>query len=1225
MRIEELVLEGFKSYPVRTQITGWDPSFNAITGLNGSGKSNILDAICFVLGITDVKQMRAQNQQELIYKRGQAGITKASVTIVFDNSDRASSPVGLENCKQITVTRQIALPNVSKYLLNGHKSQMHTIQTMFQGVQLNINNPNFVIMQGRITKVLNMRPQEILGMVEEAAGTRMFEDRKDKAKKTMDKKEKRVAEIEGLLREVITPKLDKLRVEKRSFLSYQKACSELERLARLLRAWDWKEATERVGRKEADVERKAKEVLKVQGEKEARLREGEAAERDKKEAEKRRDAELKKGGQFKQREEEVKELGKELVKLRTQAEIKQGSIDDEDTKITGLEGESNELDAAMAQKRVQVGELTSSHDKFKEKQTSTQTALTTNEDLLQSLLTGLSSSSNNATGGGGYLGQLADAKARLAQGTAEEEQTRRKLSLREKELVDLEAKWKKVEKEAGDGRRGLEAARKELDGVRKKVDATGWSLEKDAQVEAEMRRAKSDVRGMTERCDAVHQRLSNLDFQYADPTPHFDRAQVKGLVATLITLDERHHAKSTALEISAGAKLYNVVVENEHVGKELLQHGRLKKRVTLIPLNKIAAFRASAQKLAAAKKLGGDKVHLALSLVGYEDEVASAMAFVFGDTLICEDAESAKAVTFNSAVGLKSVTLDGDVYDPSGTLSGGSAPSSSGLLVKVQELKEADARLDAAKSTLRNLEREDEKNRGAREAWQKLARELEIKEHEVKLLDEQLGGSNAARIGDEVEALRTAIEALHEATRACKQKQADAQAECKRLEQDMDDFKNNKEGKITELKAQISKQKSELQKQSVVAKTHQKELQTATLELAQLEKDIQASHQSLQEARTGAEKVRKELVKLSKEIEAIEKRHREAERKLQEERATLTRFDHEVTELEQVIKDKKNAAAEADLQLKKLDHDMQSLRKDRAASASKVHDLEKLHEWISEEKAHFGKAGTAYDFDAHDIQEAKEKYRELEESQKGLKKNINPKVINMIDTVEKKETALKKMLATVLRDKAKIEETIIELDRYKRDALHKTWEKVNGDFGDIFAELLPGNFAKLQPPEDRDLTDGLEVKVQLGSVWKQSLTELSGGQRSLIALSLIMALLQFKPAPMYILDEIDAALDLSHTQHIGQLFRTRFKGSQFIVVSLKEGLFTNANVLFRARFRDGTSVVERTAQRSASNLYDAHNDGNKENEDAGRPVARRGGKKGAGPGTQAGPRASLVS
>lgn len=111
-----------------------------------------------------------------------------------------------------------------------------------------------------------------------------------------------------------------------------------------------------------------------------------------------------------------------------------------------------------------------------------------------------------------------------------------------------------------------------------------------------------------------------------------------------------------------------------------------------------------------------------------------------------------------------------------------------------------------------------------------------------------------------------------------------------------------------------------------------------------------------------------------------------------------------------------------------------------------------------------------------------------------------------------------------------------------------------------------------------------------------------------------MALLQFKPAPMYILDEIDAALDLSHTQHIGQLFRTRFKGSQFIVVSLKEGLFTNANVLFRARFRDGTSIVERTAQRSASGLYlegstgtTRRLDDDKENN---RAVARGSGRKG---------------
>jgi len=107
MFITEMILEGFKSYPNRTVISAWDPEFNAITGLNGSGKSNILDAICFVLGISNLSQVRASNLQDLVYKRGQAGITKASVTIEFDNSDPNSCPVGYEQYPRITVTRQV--------------------------------------------------------------------------------------------------------------------------------------------------------------------------------------------------------------------------------------------------------------------------------------------------------------------------------------------------------------------------------------------------------------------------------------------------------------------------------------------------------------------------------------------------------------------------------------------------------------------------------------------------------------------------------------------------------------------------------------------------------------------------------------------------------------------------------------------------------------------------------------------------------------------------------------------------------------------------------------------------------------------------------------------------------------------------------------------------------------------------------------------------------------
>lgn len=182
----------------------------------------------------------------------------------------------------------------------------------------------------------------------------------------------------------------------------------------------------------------------------------------------------------------------------------------------------------------------------------------------------------------------------------------------------------------------------------------------------------------------------------------------------------------------------------------------------------------------------------------------------------------------------------------------------------------------------------------------------------------------------------------------------------------------------------------------------------------------------------------------------------------------------------------------------------------------------------------------------------------------------------MIENAENEYKELLRKRKIVENDKKKIQGTIVQLDAKKKESLQETWEKVNRDFGAVFSNLLPGTSAKLEPPEGMEVWEGLEVKVSFGGEWKESLTELSGGQRSLLALSLILSLLLFKPAPMYILDEIDAALDLSHTQNIGNMLRTHFSQSQFIVVSLKEGMFNNANVIYRTKFVDGVSTVTRT-------------------------------------------------
>ncbi|KAK7032914.1 structural maintenance of chromosomes protein [Favolaschia claudopus] len=1146
MRIEELVLEGFKSYPVRTQITGWDASFNAITGLNGTGKSNILDAISF---------MRAANQTDLIYKRGQAGVTKASVTIVFDNSDTSKSPPGHESSKQITVTRQLSLPNVTKYLLNGHKVTQQAIQNLFQSVQLNINNPNFVIMQGKITKVLNMRPQEILGMVEEAAGTRMFEDRKDKAIKTMSKKDKKVQEITALLAEEITPKLDKLRKEKRKFIEFQKSETELQRIERVLRAWEWEEARQRNQQKRKEMAKKQSDVEAHEGKRDTFQRECDSAEEEKKEVEEKRNQEQRKGGKLAKLEESVAELDKGVVKVRTQVELKKGSIKDEETRVKECRAQQEQDAGSIAAKKAEVDVVNAAFKTVKDKHTGLTDKLASAEELLQSLLTGLSNNKDNkATGGGGYMGQLANARQQATQAAAEEQQSRVKLGMSQTELKTLEARWKALEREAGDGRKKLEAMQKTVEDCRTKVAQCAWSQEKETAAEGRLQELKAQVASLENKRDRVQQGLGYLDFKYA-LGPHFDRRKVKGRVALLLKLARENYPSAQALEVASGGKLQSVVVDDEKVAKDLL-NSRLERKVHLIPLNKIEPRTISAAKLHHAEKIGNGQVRTALSLVNYPANVSKAIEFVFSDILICDTPEIAKAVTFHDQVRVKSVTLA------------------------------AEDQLDDAKGRLRDLESTHAQSQKVREEWKARVKELDMRSHELNLMEQQIQGSNATQLGAQVEKLKQTIVDLNAAIQTAQSKQAEAHEDCERLKRDMDEFKNNKDGKIEELKADISKQKAALQKHSVIVKTQQREQQTAVLELEQMETDLEKGRNAVDDANAAVATLKDELIKLEDLLVKKKAAYDDANAQLQEERATLKRFDNELQALDRVIKDKKQAISKTELAIQKLGIEIQNLTKEANAASNMVSNLEKEHEWIQEEKDQFGKQGGQFDFAAHNMPEMKTRVEELATKTKGMKKSINPKVLAMIDNVEKREGSLKKMLSTVLKDKEKIEETIAELDRYKREALESTWKKVDGDFGGIFAELLPGNFAKLQPPEDQDLMQGLEVKVRLGSVWKQSLTELSGGQRSLIALSLIMSLLQFKPAPMYILDEIDAALDLSHTQHIGQLFRTRFKGSQFIVVSLKEGLFTNANVLFKTRFRDGTSIVERTAQRSTSSMYD---------------------------------------
>ncbi|KIM19352.1 hypothetical protein M408DRAFT_245167, partial [Serendipita vermifera MAFF 305830] len=388
-----------------------------------------------------------------------------------------------------------------------------------------------------------MRPPEILGLIEEAAGTRMYEERKDKARKTMAKKEKRVVEITSLLDEEITPKLDKLRDEKRSFLAYQKQSTELEKLARVLAAYEWKESTERVKRREAELEKKTALLATCKEDATKREQELVNAETEKKAAIKRRDKELAKGGHFQKLEAQVAESEKKIVSLDTQIELKTASIRDEEARVKTLLDTAETLKTSVAEKTDEVAELDKAYKALKAEHEAFQQKYQSKQELLQTLQTGLADSAN--TSGGGYLGQLADAQARVVQAQTEEEQLKRQASIIEKELADARSRYKKVEREAGDGAKAVEKGKQDVEKLKRTLAGMHWSEEKETQAAGALRAARDEVRALTEKRDALRQRMSNLDFSYSDPTPGFDRRKVKGLVANLITISENQFPKAT--------------------------------------------------------------------------------------------------------------------------------------------------------------------------------------------------------------------------------------------------------------------------------------------------------------------------------------------------------------------------------------------------------------------------------------------------------------------------------------------------------------------------------------------------------------------------------------------------------------------------------------------------------------------------------------------------------
>ncbi|KRY08259.1 Structural maintenance of chromosomes protein 2 [Trichinella patagoniensis] len=1171
MHLKRIELEGFKSYRQRTILDNFNPNFNAITGLNGSGKSNILDAICFVLGITNLNHVRAASLQDLVSDYGKTGIERASVSVVFDNSNRARSPCGYENYDEIVISRVI-VSGQQKCFLNGSICPISKIIDLFRSIHMNVNNPHFLIMQGRITKVLNMKPLELLSMMEEATGTKMYESKRQVAEHLIHCKEKKFKENERLLVDAVMPKIKKLNKQKDEYNQLKLAKSKLGMYERLVAAYQYHQAKENISKFNTLKESSLKSIdseQKIMACKQEKYTEIEVELK----------ALKKKQGQctaLTKLQEELSECNKDECSAQSVYESKVNalkkleeymqSLSDHIAKTEKNKADKNEM---YAQRKQAVEEEEDQFQRLKDSAKQYQIMC----DVLQNGMT-VDTEGKAFT----MASCLTAAQGKLTSIEVEKNSLEMKIAEAKKKLK----KNKKMQDTAIPEQKqlisDLDRLEKEVQNLESSIAALQFDQHQLNEMNKSYQQLSDECHSLEVKLRQLESQFPSLEIRFSEQTPEFDRNKIKGRVAELIRI--KNPRMAVALDVTAGGKLYSVVIDSSETVRMLNDAKCLKQRTTFLPLDAVESKVLNRDVIRRAKSLVGDEnCNLAADLVECVDpEFQKAIDHVFGTTLVCTNSEMAKTVCFDKGVRARTVTLDGDVFSPLGTLTGGSKPSGGYLLemrVKNQSIHdEFRGKKNQLEKTLKTLH----ELRAVAQKHSALEGELQMQLMKKNNAAQRLQSCQAAQLEKECESLKTEIDEASCRLNSVNEDYDATKRQCNEISAAWQNSKVNKEAELSKAKKSLKEATKKVSHMEEIVTKHQEEL-------SRLENDIEVLTNDIENAKQ--EKLRKELekeelqtaVKDSKFIldgrvnstKVIEEQLRVIREKLKNENKDAEDMQNEVQQLQQECRD-------SELRLKQMQQDLNEQQKAAEKYENDLINLCNSNPWIEKEKQLFGVAGTEFDFEANNPGDAAKRLVDAHETIKRLQGHVDKRNVEKCDVYQKEVTDLIRKRKVVYKDRQHLEDVMNLMQEKKREAVAVALEQVNEDFGQIFSMLLPGANAKLVRISEEDILAGLEVKVAFGDAWKESLTELSGGQRSLIALSLIFAMLLFKPAPIYILDEVDAALDVMHTQNIGKMISEKFKTSQFIVVSLKDGMFSNANVLFRTELRNGQSKVQRIAK-----------------------------------------------
>ena len=1162
MYLKSLELQGFKSFPDKTLIRFGD-DITAIVGPNGSGKSNISDAILWVMGEQSSKTLRGAKMEDVIFggtqKRSAVGFAEATLTL--DNSDRALA----YDADEVMVTRRFYRSGDSEFYINKQSARLKDIHEMFMDTGLGREGYSN-IGQGRIDEILSLKSGDRREIFEEAAGISKYRHRKEETERKLQHTEENLLRIGDKVSE-LELQLEPLREQSEKAKKYLALKEELRGVE--VAVWlDTLEKLSAAAEKAKEDFASASFVLQQAHEDLDKLyRQAEELGQDLRT----RDSELETVRlKVNMLSASHQQLDGQKAVLRGNMENNSANIARIEEELQGQEGRSGGIQTQITQARERIAQIKEALQRKAGELLNIQeeiAAMTASSQGLTRQYLELRSKESSLT---------ADIAGRRADLRGLEESKQQSAQRMEQLRSDLEAGKSRRE----EAEKNLNASRKALKKAREDVTAenntiSGYTLRQEGRRKRrdELQNQQRELLGQLDGVAAKLRvfRAMERDFESYQKSVRMvmqevQKGRLTGIhapISRLIRTDDEH---TVAVEIALGAAMQHIVVDRETDGKAAINF--LKRtnggRATFLPLNNIKGWKLRETGLEGCRGFVG----IASDLVSCEDRYRGIVEDLLARTVICEDLDAAIAMAKKYNNKFRIVTLDGQVMNAGGSMTGGSVNRDAGILSRANELEKLTAQEQKLQKKRLILEADlQEAQRSFDQVeFQLTAARDQLREAEDRVL--RLEGEEKQyeillnAVEEAENASRRELEALSQRDRADAERSAALTAQIQIFEQQLTETVSRLEAlegsqsesseainRLTEQMTTLKTEEAALDAEGNTARNHIRDLQ-------ELQQDMEGDR----ERKLGLmDMIRQDNARLEGEIAALQ----------QQQEAN----DREASQMDAQLKSLLSARAESEASKTRAEREAQEKSKDilNMERACALLEQKKLTTDM-EERQIIDKLWDAYGLTPGT---APEHRGEIESVAAGnrrageLKRKIgglgtpNLGAIEEYARVNERYTYLASQRDDVLGSKRELEGIIRDLTKEMTTIFVTEFGRIDHFFGETFAEMFGGGKGQLllEDPEN-PLTCGIEIRVQPPGKQVKTITLLSGGEKAFVATALYFAILKVRPTPFCILDEIDAALDDRNVERFANYLHNLSRKTQFIVITHRRGTMEASNVLY---------------------------------------------------------------